>query len=113
MSSDIDCERSPLATAPITRATSLVGWTRSPIRVLTELTDAAHEPAAPCRCARCVILPSLPTAWLTRSSSRVVSLLRSMISLSASEIFPATPTWEIGILTEKSPFRTAVSTVSS
>ena len=30
-----------------TRATSLVGWTRSPIRVLTELIEAAQEPAGP------------------------------------------------------------------
>jgi hypothetical protein len=36
-----------------------------------------------------------------------------MMSFSASEIFPATPIWETGILTEKSPLRTAVSTASS
>ena len=42
----IVCDRSPWATAPMTRAVSLVGWTRSSIRSLTESTDslpgAAH-----------------------------------------------------------------------
>ena len=66
MSSAIVCERSPLATAPITRATSLVGCTRSPMRALTELTEAAHDPPAPPSWARWVIRPSLPTARLTR-----------------------------------------------
>ena len=36
ISTVIDCERSPLATAPMTRATSAVGWTMSSISSLTE-----------------------------------------------------------------------------
>ena len=36
-SSDMVCDRSPLATAPITRATSVDGCTRSPIRLFTDL----------------------------------------------------------------------------
>ncbi len=38
------CERSPLATAPMTRATSLVGCTRSAIMELTELTFRFQPP---------------------------------------------------------------------
>ena len=38
--------RSPLATAPITRATSVVGWTRSPIIALTESTHSLQHPVA-------------------------------------------------------------------
>ncbi len=37
-------DRSPWATAPMTRAVSLVGWTRSPIRVLTEVSASSQEP---------------------------------------------------------------------
>jgi hypothetical protein len=50
-------ERSPLAVAPITRAISAVGWTMSVIRLLTASTLAAHEPVAPGRRARWLILP--------------------------------------------------------
>ncbi len=52
MSSAIVWLRSPLATAPMTRATSLVGCTRSPMSMLTELTESAQEPPAPARVAR-------------------------------------------------------------
>ena len=61
--------RSPLATAPITRAVSLVGCTKSLIRVLTEATDSAHEPLTSPMEARWLIFPSLPTTRLIRSSS--------------------------------------------
>ena len=44
ISSAIVCDRSPLATAPITRAVSLVGCTRSLISALTESIVPAHEP---------------------------------------------------------------------
>ena len=40
-------DRSPWATAPMTRATSSVGSTRSPISELTEWMRAAHPPVAP------------------------------------------------------------------
>src|SRR5207253_2038113 len=55
MSSAIACERSPLATAPMTRAISLVGCTRSPISALTEPSEAAHAPLKPPSDARWVI----------------------------------------------------------
>jgi len=40
-SSDMVCERSPLATAPITARTSVDGCTRSPIRLFTDSTLSA------------------------------------------------------------------------
>ena len=63
------CDKSPFATAPITRAVSRVGSTRSPTSAFTEETDAAHDPVTSPIDARCVILPSLPTTRLMRSSS--------------------------------------------
>ena len=72
-SSAIDWERSPLATAPITRAVSLMGWTRSPISALTDCMEAAQEPPTPAREARSDRRPCLPTAWLKRSSSRLIA----------------------------------------
>ncbi|OWK21049.1 hypothetical protein AJ88_21440 [Mesorhizobium amorphae CCBAU 01583] len=39
-------ERSPFATAPMTRATSAVGWTMSSIRSLTDLTLDSQLPVA-------------------------------------------------------------------
>ena len=47
ISSAMVCERSPLATAPMTRATSVVGCTRSAISVLTCSMRACHWPPAP------------------------------------------------------------------
>ena len=51
ISSAIVCDRSPLATAPITRAVSLVGCTRSLISALTESIASAQEPlTSPSEC---------------------------------------------------------------
>jgi len=61
ISSTIVCERSPLATDPITRATSVTGYTMSPISALIESTHSAHAPVAPGTLRRCPIRPSLPT----------------------------------------------------
>ena len=44
MSSAIVCDRSPFATAPMTRATSVVGCTRSTISVFTESMQPLHAP---------------------------------------------------------------------
>src|SRR5437016_2847996 len=71
-SSAMACERSPLATAPITRAISFVGRTRS---LTSELTDSIMPDQSPLLLpseARWVSLPSLPTTLLTRSSSLAV-----------------------------------------
>ena len=69
-SSSIDWPRSPLATAPMVRATSAVGRTRSSISVLIESTFAAQPPIAPGNDMRCLSRPSLPTVTLSRRTSR-------------------------------------------
>src|SRR6266478_1215661 len=107
-SSAIACERSPRATAPITRAISLVGWTRSPISAFTEPSEAPHAPLKPPSSARWVILPSLPTTRERRSSSRAIFSFSSMTSFSASEMRPAIPVHSTGSRTEKLPFLRAV-----
>src|SRR2546427_721561 len=107
-SSAIACERSPRATAPITRAISLVGRTRSPISAFTEPSEAPHAPLKPPSSARWVILPSLPTTRERRSSSRAIFSFSSMTSFSASEIRPAIPVHSTGSRTEKLPFLRAV-----
>ncbi len=104
ISSDIVCERSPLATAPITRAISLVGWTRSLIRSFTLSTLEAQAPVKSLSSARSPMRPSLPTTRLRRASSSESRSFRSTISLKASAILPATPVHSIGSRTEKSPF---------
>ena len=105
----IVCDRSPLATAPITRAVSLVGWTRSPISALTESMVPAQEPLKLPSEARCLILPSLPTTRLMRSSSSVILSSWSITSLNVSPTLPLRPTQVAGSRTVKSPCRSAVS----
>src|SRR6266478_5474013 len=51
-----------------------------------------------------MIFPSLPTTRLTRSSSRAVRSLNSMMSLKVSAILPASPVQSPGRRAEKSPF---------
>jgi hypothetical protein len=99
------CDRSPLATAPITRATSVVGWTRSETSVFTASTAVAQAPSACGSAARCLMLPALPTTVLRRSSSRTSLSLRSIASFRASQILPARPVRSGGIRAEKSPRR--------
>ena len=73
--------RSPSATATITRATSVVGRTRSSTSPLTELSAVSQPPcAAPTR-ARSVMRPSRPTTRPRRTSSAVSCALRSTRSL--------------------------------
>ena len=58
-SSAIDWPRSPLATAPTARVTSVVGHTRSSISVLSAATSSAQPPTAPGTLMRCLSLPFL------------------------------------------------------
>src|SRR5712671_2105468 len=51
-----------------------------------------------------MIFPSLPTTRLTRSNSRAVRSLSSMMSLKVSAILPASPVQSPGKRAEKSPF---------
>ena len=58
-SSSMDSARSPLATAPMVRAISVVGRTRSSMSVLTASACAAHPPTAPGSDMRCFSRPLL------------------------------------------------------
>ena len=109
MSSASCWDRSPSATAAMTRATSVVGRTRSSIRLLTAAAPADQSPSVPTSSRRSVMRPSRPMTWLARTSSR---LRRSCIAaswLTRSASWPATPTpgWARA---EKSPATSAVST---
>ena len=108
-SSAMVCDKSPFATAPITRAISVVGRTRSSISVLTELMMVAQPPVVLVISARWVSRPSRPTTRLTSVTSRTMRDLVSMMSLSVSAILPAMPIQSDGMRTEKSPFFSAIS----
>ena len=107
------CIRSPLATAPITRAISVVGRPRSEISAFTDSTFRAHAPSPDPNDMRSASFPSLPTALLTRSIPRDVLSSRSIMSLSVSAIFPLIPVQSSGMRAEKSPFFTAVKTLNN
>ena len=80
----------------MTRAVSVMGCTRSPIRALTDCMDAAHEPPTPTSEARSVSRPCFPTASESRSSSRLIAWWSSTTSLNVSAISPSSPTWSSG-----------------
>ncbi len=111
-SSGIRCERSPLATAPMTRATSSVGRTRSPVSVLIDSIRSAQAPVAAPTLARCVIRPSLPMTVTIRAVSRVSCSSRSARSLNASAIAAPTTVSPAGRRTLKSPFLSVFSAAS-
>src|SRR4051794_32656063 len=102
-SSGIRWERSPFATAPITRATSSVGRTRSPMSVFIESIRSDQAPVAAPTLARWVIRPSLPTTLAIRAASRVPYSSRSATSLNASAIAAPTTDSSTGRRTLKSP----------
>jgi hypothetical protein len=68
-SRSIDCVRSPLATAPTARVTSVVGQTRSSISVLRALISSERAPRPGVTLIRSLSLPSLPTIRQTREIS--------------------------------------------
>ncbi|GAO04733.1 hypothetical protein PSR1_03629 [Anaeromyxobacter sp. PSR-1] len=81
------CERSPVATAVSTRATSFVGATRSEMSWFTAPTLAAQAPRAGPTEARSVERPSSPTTRPTRTSSSAAC------SFSAIRSFSSSPAW--------------------
>ena len=107
ISSCMVCDRSPRATLPITRETSIVGCTRSPISELTEFTQECQPPLAPGRSPRWPILPSLPTATPSRSNSLAIMAFICTTSLNAAAISPSIPVRSSASRTEKSPRRNA------
>ena len=113
ISSAIFWFRSPSATATITRATSVVGRTRSSIRPLTESTAVLHPPVAPCSRARSVMRPSRPMISATRTSSASSAALRAAIWLKADSSRPMSSLRRAGRRTLKSPAAAACMACSS
>ncbi len=107
------CDRSPLATAPMTRDTSAVGWTMSSISSLTERIALSQPPRAFFTRPRWLILPSLPTTLERRSNSWVISSLRETTSLKRAAISPSTPSTSSGRRTLNSPRRSARRALTS
>ncbi len=107
------CRRSPWATAEMARVTSVVGRSRSSMRVLTELSISPQAPCARPNFTRWRVLPSRPTTWPTRSSSCAMRWLPATISLNVSAILPRMSTRLPGMRTEKSPTRIACSALIS
>ena len=70
ISSAMCWDRSPSATATITRAISVVGRPRSSISELTARAPSAQAPSRPSSSRRSVSRPSRPTTRLIRSRSR-------------------------------------------
>ena len=104
----IDWPRSPFATAPMVRAMSLVGRTRSSISVFSESTCSAQLPTAPGSDIRCESRPSLPTVVRSRSASWVTRCALAMARLKASAIRPSVPDQFDGSRAPKSPSRNAI-----
>src|SRR5438105_100960 len=105
-------ERSPSATASMTRATSVVGRARSSIREFTESRLVPQAPGA-LKVMRSVIRPSRPMTRDTRTSSFAMRALVSAIWLYTAAISPMTEPRRAGSRTEKSPSRAAVRARSS
>ncbi len=91
ISSGIVCERSPRATAPMTRAVSLVGSARSVISALIDSTDIDHAPVTSPSEARWPICPRTPTSSRIRASSSAMRWLSSTTSLKRSATRPSMP----------------------
>ena len=107
------CDRSPFATAPITRLTSAVGCTMSSISSFTAESVCSQPPRPPRMRPRWLILPSLPTTIDRRWTSFVMSSLRPTISLKSAAISASMPLLSSLSRTEKSPRRNARSAFKS
>ena len=112
-SSSMLLDKSPCATAPITRATSLVGWTRSSISALMLAIDSPQKPRALPIEARCLSLPSWPTTWRSRASSAAIVAFSSTTSLKVSATLPASPLQCAGSRAVASPRRSDARASSS
>ena len=106
------CSRSPCATAPMTRVTSVVGHTRSSISVLTELSISPQAPPDRPNLTRWRVRPCSPTALPMRSSCWAMLSLPAAMSFTTAAILPRVPSWSAASRAEKSPLRRASSTAS-
>ena len=101
------CRRSPWATALITRVTSVVGHTRSSIRLLTEPSISPHWAVEMPNLTRWRVRPCSPTDLPMRSSCCAMVWLAPMISLNSTAMRPNSLSRRAGRRTEKSPARIA------
>src|SRR5579872_145421 len=99
------CVKFPWATPAMARVTSVVGRSRSSIRVLTETSISPQAPFVWWKRIRSRVLPSLPTTWPARFNSCEICWLVETMSLKVSAIFPASPVHDPGKRTDKSPSR--------
>ena len=76
ISSAMCWDRSPSATATMTRAISVVGRPRSSMSLLTARTPSAQAPSKPSSSSRSVTRPSRPTTRLIRMQLPVLPLLQ-------------------------------------
>ncbi|OLE63552.1 MAG: hypothetical protein AUG04_04760 [Deltaproteobacteria bacterium 13_1_20CM_2_69_21] len=114
ISSAIFWVRSPSATATSTRATSVVGWTRSAIKALIESTEVFQEPFTSPSDARSVIRPSRLTTRSRRTNSVVSASLRPTTWLKVRAISAIKPVPRVnGSRTANCPSCAATSASSS
>ena len=99
------CSRSPCATAEITRVTSVVGHTRSSIRLLTELSISPQAAVEMPNFTLWRVRPCSPTALPMRSSCWAMFWLAVTISLNSTQMRPRAPSLSRCRRTEKSPAR--------
>jgi hypothetical protein len=97
------CDRSPFATEPMTRATSLIWCAMSDTRVFMDSITSAQPPVAPGTLMRWLVWPSLPTCSATRAISAALASSSSTTSLNACAISPSIPVKLNGMRTLKSP----------
>ena len=102
ISSAMCWDRSPSATATMTRAISVVGRPRSSMSELTARCPSAHEPSRPSSSRRSVSRPSRPTIRLIRRRSRCCRSCNDTTSLKASATSPGRPARR-GRRTRRSP----------
>ena len=112
ISSAMCWDRSPSATATMTREISVSGRPRSSISELTERTLSAQAPSRPSSSSRSVSRPSRPTIRLIRRTSRFCRSCSDTTSLNASATSPAAPLRR-GSRTLRSPRRTRRSASAS
>ena len=109
----IVCDRLPCATAPITRAVSLVGCTRSSISALTSSMDSRQKPRTSPIDPRSSSLPCLPTTRRRRASSSAMRSFCVATSLKLSATLPGSPDHSLGSLTPRSPRLSAARALST
>jgi hypothetical protein len=112
ISSAMCWDRSPSATATMTREISVVGRPRSSMSELMARAWSAQAPSTPSSSKRSVSRPSRPTIRLILRTSRFCRSWRATTSLNASATSPATPARR-GRRTFRSPRRTRRSASAS